>query len=56
MVRGRAIDQHFAFTDFLQSGDHAQQGRFTTSRRPHEGDELMVPDQQVDAMNHFVGL
>ncbi|MNJ47159.1 hypothetical protein D3C77_423070 [compost metagenome] len=40
--------------DVLESGDHAQRGRFATARRAEESYELSLPDLQVDP-GHGVG-
>src|SRR3546814_17090568 len=37
--------------DVLQPGDHAQQGRFSEARRPHQDDELAVVDRHAHTLD-----
>ncbi len=41
-------DVDFAFGDFLETGDHAQGGRFAATGRTDEDDEFLVSDFDVE--------
>ena len=42
--------------DFLQSGNHAQGGRFAAARRPHQHKKFLVFDVQTDVVNGANGI
>jgi hypothetical protein len=48
-----AVNIHLAAGDFLQPGDHAQQGRFSAARRADQDDELPVCDIHRDAVQYL---
>ena len=39
--------------DFFQPRDHSQQRGLAAAGGPHEGNELVVVDEQIDAMYHL---
>ena len=49
VVHDLVADRDGALRDRLEAGEHAQRGRLPAPRRPHQHDELPVPDLQVHA-------
>ncbi|MNE15047.1 hypothetical protein D3C80_1079450 [compost metagenome] len=48
-----AINEHFAAGNFLQTGDHAQQRRFSAAGGADENDEFALFDLQIDAVQNL---
>ncbi|EAU68781.1 conserved hypothetical protein [Stigmatella aurantiaca DW4/3-1] len=51
LVHHAAADGDGAAGDLLQAGDHPQRGGFTAARGPHEHQELMVLDVEVEPLD-----
>ena len=56
-LRGHAVDDAFAdqdlaFADFLEAGDHAQQGGLAAARGADEHRELAIGDLDIDAVDY----
>jgi uncharacterized protein (DUF1330 family) len=51
VVDDPVADADLAAADVFQAGDHAQRGRFAAARRPHQDDEFLVVDGQVDVLD-----
>lgn len=48
-----AVNIHLAAGDFLQPGDHAQQGRFSAAGGANKNDEFALFDIEIDAVQHL---
>ena len=60
VLRRHVVDQPVADADLaiarlFQPRDHPQNGRLAAARRPHQHDELLVRDVEVDATYRFDG-
>ena len=48
-----APDHDVAAGDILEPRDHPQRGRFAAAGRPHQHDELVVGDIEIDAAHRL---
>ena len=53
LIHLRAANMNAAVLNILETGDHAQQRRFSATRRPHEDGEFFLLDVEIDAVNDF---
>ena len=51
IVDAAVADVEVALGDLLQPGDHAQRRRLAAARRPHQHQELVVNDLQIQVAN-----
>src|SRR5438045_3873854 len=50
-VNHAAVDRKAAGANCFEPGDHAQQGRFSATRRADNDNELAIADRAADAMH-----
>ena len=53
VVHHPVINGDIPARDLLQTRQHAQQGGFAATRRPHQHDELTISDIKADAVDDF---
>ncbi|MGY4292592.1 hypothetical protein ACVWXN_000687 [Bradyrhizobium sp. i1.4.4] len=59
LMRRHVLDRPFGEVDFamgwnLEAGQHHQRGRLARARRTEQGDELALPDFEIEVLHHEV--